>query len=58
MKRHDELATLEEQIALARARSAEAKHQKYTARAQEALDDAARSFDQAYDAAARRYQDS
>ena len=58
MKRHDALATLEEKIALARARSAEAKHQKYTAKAQEALDDAARHFDQAYDAAAKRYKDS
>lgn len=58
MKRNDALATLEEKIALARARSAEAKHQKYTAKAQEALDDAARHFDQAYDAAAKRYKDS
>jgi hypothetical protein len=57
MKRNDELAALEENIALARARSAEAKHQKYTAKAQEALDDAARHFVQAYDAAAKRYQD-
>lgn len=58
MKRHDLLATLEEKIALARARSAEAKHQKYTAQAQEALDDAARHFVQAYDAAAKRYEES
>jgi hypothetical protein len=58
MKRNDALATLEEKIALARTRSAEAKHQKYTAKAQEALDDAARYFDQAYDAAAKRYKDS
>jgi len=54
IKHNDALATLEENIALARARSAEAKHQKYTAKAQEALDDAARHFDQAYDAASKR----
>jgi len=57
MKRNDELAALEEKIALARARSAEAKHQKYTAKAQEALDDAAHHFVQAYDAAAKRYEE-
>jgi len=58
MKRHDELATLEEKIALARARAAEAKHEKYTAKAQQALDDAARHFVQAYDAAAKRFGES
>jgi len=58
MKRNDALATLEENIALARASSAAAKHQKYTAKAQEALDDAVRHFDQAYDAAAKRYEKS
>jgi phage shock protein A len=58
VKRHDELAALEEKIALARARSAEAKHQKYTTKAQEALNDAARHFDRAYDAAAKRYEKS
>ena len=55
MKRNDDLATLEEKIALARARAAEAKHEKYTAKAQQALDDAARHFVQAYDAAAKRF---
>lgn len=55
MKRNDDLATLEEKIALARARAAEAKHDKYSAEAQQALNDAARHFDQAYDAAAKRY---
>jgi hypothetical protein len=55
MKRNDDLATLEEKIALARARAAEAKHEKYTAKAQQALDDAARHFVQAYNAAAKRF---
>jgi len=55
MKRNDDLATLEEKIALARARAAEAKHEKYSAKAQQALDDAARHFVQAYDAAAKRF---
>ena len=58
MKRNDDLATLEEKIELARARAAEAKHERYTAKARAALDDAARHFDQAYDAAARRYEQS
>jgi len=57
MKRNDDLATLEEKIALARARAAEAKHAKYTAKAQQALDDAAGHFVQAYDAAAKRFGD-
>ena len=58
MKRNDELATLEERIALARARAAEANHERYTAKAQQALDDAARHFVQAYDAATKRYGES
>ena len=49
------LATLEEKVALARARSAEARRERYDAKSQQALDDAARYFDQAYDAAAKRY---
>jgi hypothetical protein len=53
--RHDDFATLEEKIALARGRAAEAKLEKYTTKAQVALGDAARAFDQAYDAAASRY---
>jgi len=56
MKRNDDLATLEEKIALARARAAEARHEKYTAKAQQALDDAAQNFVKAYDAAAKRYE--
>jgi len=56
MMRHDALATLEEKIALVRARAAEARHQKYSAKAQAALEDAAYHFNQAYDAAATRYE--
>ena len=58
MKRNDDLATLEQKIELARARAADAKHQRYTAKAREALEDAARHFNQAYDAATRRYEQS
>jgi hypothetical protein len=49
------LATLEEKAALARASAAEARREHYNAKSQQALDDAARYFDQAYDAAAKRY---
>jgi len=52
----DALATLEEKAALARARAAEARREHYNAKSQQALDDAARYFDQAYDAAAKRYE--
>lgn len=55
MKSHDAIATLEEKVAIARARSAEARTQRYAAKSVQALDDAARYFDQAYDAAAKRY---
>jgi len=55
MKRHDDLATLEEQIALARAQSAAAKREKYSAKAVAALEESERYFDQAYDAAVKRY---
>lgn len=55
MKRHDDVATLEEQIALARARAAEASHEKHSAKADAALEEAAYHFDQAYEAAAKRY---
>ena len=57
IERHDDFAMLEEKIALARARAAEAKHEKYAAKAQAALEGAARAFDHAYDAAAKRYND-
>ena len=56
MKRHDALATLEENIALARASSAEARHEKYSAKAQAALEDAVDHFQEAYEAAATRYE--
>jgi phage shock protein A len=55
MKRHDDLATLEEKIALAKARAAEARQARHSAEADAALEDAAHHFDQAYEAAAKRY---
>ncbi len=51
----DDLAKLEAKIALARAQAAEARREKYTAKAQAALEEAAQRFDQAYEAAAKRY---
>ena len=56
MKRHDELAAFEAELGLARARAAEASHAKHSAKAQAALEKAARHFDQAYAAAAKRYE--
>jgi hypothetical protein len=55
MKRHDDLAALEEKIALARARAAAAKNANYSAKARTALEESERYFDQAYDAAMKRY---
>ena len=55
VKGHDDLATLEEQIALARARAAAVRSEKHSAAAQTELEEAARHFDEAYDAAAKRY---
>jgi len=55
IQRHDDFAILEENIARARASAAEAKHDKYAAKAQAALEDAARAFDDAYNAAATLY---
>ena len=52
------LATLEEKVALARASAAEARRQRYNAKSQQALEDAARYFDQAFVASARRYENS
>ena len=52
------LATLDEKVALARASVAEARREKYNAKSQQALEDAARYFDQAYDAAAKRYENT
>lgn len=50
------LATLEENIALARARAATARLEHYDAKSQQALEDAARHFDEAFVAAAKRYE--
>jgi hypothetical protein len=47
--------TLQERVALARASAAQARREHYDAKSQQALDDAARYFEQAYDAAAKRY---
>lgn len=56
IKVHDDVARLEERIALARARSAEASRARHDRKAHEALEEAARLFDEAYDAASRRYE--
>lgn len=52
---HNDLAKLEEKIALARARAAENRLERHSAKAEKALVDAARNFDDAYNAAAKRY---
>lgn len=57
MKRHDELAKLEESVALARASSAAWKFARHDRKAQDALEDTARHFDEAFEAAAKRYGD-
>jgi hypothetical protein len=57
MRRRDALATLQESIALTRASAAEARHEKYSAKAQAALEKAAQHFDQAYEAAAKRHEE-
>jgi hypothetical protein len=49
------LATLEEKVSLARASAADARRERYNEKFLQALDDAARYFDQAYDAAVTRY---
>ena len=55
IREHDALATLEEQIAIARARAAEWNQTRHEQRAAEAARDAARHFDEAYAAAEKRY---
>jgi hypothetical protein len=55
MKRHDDLAKLEEKIATARASAAEARRERYTEKAVEALNDAESYFEQAFEAAQKRY---
>jgi hypothetical protein len=52
----NDLAELEESAALARARLAEWNSARHARAAAESLEDAARNFDQAFDAAARRYE--
>ena len=56
MKGQDALAELKEQIELSRAAAAQARHEKYSAKAQAALVDAAVHFDKAYDAALQRHE--
>lgn len=56
MREHDALAKLEEQTALARTRLAEWNHSRHERKAEEALEDAARHLDEAYDAAASRFK--
>ena len=53
---HDVLATLRERTALARARLAEWQHARHDRKAQEALEEAAEHFDEAFEAARSRYQ--
>lgn len=55
IKGHDDLAKLEEKIATARARAAEARRERYTEKAVDALSDAEGYFEQAFEAAQRRY---
>ena len=50
------LATLQEKIALARASAAEARREHYNAKSQQALEDSARHFDEAFVAASKRYE--
>jgi hypothetical protein len=55
LKRHEELVELEERAALAKAKAAEWEHARHDRKAQEAIEEAARHFNEAFDAAARRY---
>lgn len=55
VKLQDDLATLEENIAIARAQAAEARRDKYVEKAVDALNDAEGHFEQAFQAAQRRY---
>jgi hypothetical protein len=52
------VASVQEKTALARARAAEARSDRYTEKSRQALEDAARHFDQAYDAAVTRFETS
>ena len=55
VKHHDDLAKLEEKIATARAVAAEARRERYSEKAQKSLNDAERFFEQAFEAAEKRY---
>lgn len=52
---HDAIASLQERIALARARFAEWNQARHNREAQEALEEEARRLNDAFDAAAKRY---
>jgi hypothetical protein len=54
-KRHDDLAKLEENVALARTSAAAWRHARHDRKAQEALEDAALHLDEAFEAASKRY---
>jgi hypothetical protein len=56
VKLHNELVTLEEKIALAKATAAEARRAKHVGKAQDALIEAAYNLDEAYNAAAKKYE--
>ncbi len=53
---HDELAALQERIAVARDRLAEWQRARHTRKAQDALEEAARQFEEAFDLASIRYE--
>lgn len=53
---HDALQTLKERIALAKARYSAWRAAQHDQKAQEALAESARQFDDAYDAASKRYE--
>ena len=55
LKGREALAKLEEEVALARARLAEWEHERHERKAEEALREAARHFDEAYEAARRQH---
>ena len=52
------VATVQQQTALARARAADARADRYSEKSRQALEDAARNFDKAYDAAVTRFETS
>jgi hypothetical protein len=56
IKRHDDLATLEERLELARARFAAWRAARHDKKALDALEDASLHFDRAFTAAEKRYE--